>query len=66
MISREQIIEKGRKQAEIKKEKQKNCSHDHDHRIGYFTHQGIERKGMYCLSCGLLTDYYPQYSEDDL
>lgn len=54
------------KKVKTRKEKQENCDHNHDKIIGYFTHQGIERKGMYCLNCGLLTDYIPQYNEDDL
>lgn len=63
---KEEILKKAKRQVEIRKENQQKCEHNHDHRIGYFTHQGVERKGMYCLDCGLLTDYYPQYNEDDL
>ena len=33
---------------------------------GYFTHHGVERKGMYCKKCRTLLDYIPQYCEDDI
>ena len=46
----------------------KVCEHDSDKetRIGYFTHNEIERKAMYCPKCGELLDYYPQYNEDKI
>ena len=54
---------------EERKKQQESCDHDNGDegtRIGYFTHQGIQRTGIFCRKCGLLMDYMPQYSEDDL
>ena len=50
----------------IKMVDKEECECDEGISYGYFTHQGIERKGMYCKKCGQLLDYIPQYSEDNL
>lgn len=42
------------------------CDCDGGVRYGYFTHNGVERKGMYCKECGQLLDYIPQYEMDSL
>ena len=44
----------------------KDCNHQGDVNERTFTHQEIERKGLYCNLCGMLIDYAPQYMEDTL